>query len=968
MKPTGLLVLLSFFCLMAAAQKPYWQQQVNYNIHVTLNDRDHSLDGDETMEYFNNSDDTLHFIWIHLWANAYKNDRTAFTDQMLENGSTDFYFSNAEDRGYINRLVFKVNGSIAVQEDHPQHQDIIKIKLPVPLAPGQHCKIETPFHVKLPYNFSRGGHIEQSYQATQWYPKAAVYDKKGWHEMPYLDQGEFYSDFGNYEVTITLPENYVVAATGELVKDSTHPANDGSRPEPGAPLKKQHKPFFPAKKTATVAGIASSRTLKTLVYKQHDVIDFAWFADKSFIVKKDTMALPSGRVINVAAYALPVKDKEDYWKNAVKYIKKAVISRSNFIGEYPYNTVTAVQGEMKYTGGMEYPTITLISGVNTDRAMESVIEHEVGHNWLYGILASNEREHPWMDEGMNNYYKGRYAYEPVTTNTTKKQEANLVSERMPENKKDFLLRNLVAEKKDQPIETSSEKFSAANYEAVAYYKASQWMKWVETKLGTTLFDSCMREYYRRWKFKHPYPEDFKAVFEQVSKIDLEEEFISLKTDSKGVNFYSDNHLQTLNTPFNKQLADQSKRTTKLTAFFSFKDTDKYKYIFASPAIGYNKYDKLMIGAMLHNYTLPEEKFQFLIAPMYGTGSKQFNGVGRLDYKLHQGNNGEQFTLSLAAASFNGDAFTDSTGKKNFLRFSKIVPQLKYVFANNNPRSQVLKYLQWKTFFIAEESLLFTRDTINDADVITYPVNNRYVNQLKFVIENNRVLYPYNASLQADQGKNFVRIAFTGNYFFNYAKGGGMNVRLFAGKFFYLGEKTFSKQFATDPYQLNMTGPKGYEDYSYSNYFVGRNDFDGFASQQIMQRDGFFKVRTDLLSSKIGKTDNWLAAANFTSDFPKAFNPLEVLPVKIPLKVFVDVGTYAEAWQKNSNQGKFLYDAGLQLSLFKDVINIYVPILYSKVYRDYFNSTISGNKFLKNIAFSIDVQNLNIKKIFPQFAF
>ncbi|MBL0356889.1 MAG: hypothetical protein IPP72_08335 [Chitinophagaceae bacterium] len=204
MKPTGLLVLVSFVCLMAAAQKPYWQQQVNYTINVTLNDTEHSLDGFEVMEYYNNSEDTLRFIWIHLWANAYKNDRTAFTDQLLENGSTDFYFSNAEDRGYINRLAFKVNGTIAVMEDHPQHQDILKVYLPVPLAPKQSCKIETPFHVKLPYNFSRGGHIDQSYQATQWYPKAAVYDKKGWHEMPYLDQGEFYCDFGNYEVAITF--------------------------------------------------------------------------------------------------------------------------------------------------------------------------------------------------------------------------------------------------------------------------------------------------------------------------------------------------------------------------------------------------------------------------------------------------------------------------------------------------------------------------------------------------------------------------------------------------------------------------------------------------------------------------------------------------------------------------------------------------------------------------------------------
>ena len=170
-------VLLILWCNVAVAglgQAAYWQQQVNYDITVELNDAGHTLTGYEQIEYFNNSPDTLKFIWFHLWPNAYKNDKTAFSDQLLENGSTNFYFSNNEKRGYINRLDFKVNGAVVKMEDHPQHQDIIRIVLTSPLAPGASCTIETPFHVKLPYNISRGGHKEQAYQITQWYPKPAV--------------------------------------------------------------------------------------------------------------------------------------------------------------------------------------------------------------------------------------------------------------------------------------------------------------------------------------------------------------------------------------------------------------------------------------------------------------------------------------------------------------------------------------------------------------------------------------------------------------------------------------------------------------------------------------------------------------------------------------------------------------------------------------------------------------------------
>ena len=190
------------------------------------------------------------------------------------------------------------------------------------------------------------------------------------------------------------------------------------------------------------------------------------------------------------------------------------------------------------------------------------------------------------------------------------------------------------------------------------------------------------------------------------------------------------------------------------------------------------------------------------------------------------------------------------------------------------------------------------------------------------------------------------------------------MRLFAGKFFYTTEKTFLTQFETDRYHLNLTGPKGNEDYTYSNYFVGRNEFEGFSNQQIMNRDGAFKVRTDLLSDKIGKTDDWLTAINLSTSIPKKINPLELLPVKIPLRIFADIGTYADAWKKNAETGRFLYDAGLQLSLLSNTVNIYFPLLYSKVYDDYFKSTITEKRFQKNISFSIDIQHFNLKKIFP----
>ncbi len=940
-----LLILFAFTVsnLALGQSTTYWQQQVNNTIDVSLNDNQHTLDGYIKMEYFNNSPDSLFFIWIHLWPNAFKNDQTALTDQLLENGSTDFYFSDNEKRGYINRLDFKVDYALAKTEDHPQHQDIIKLLLPKPLAPHQHCKIETPFHVKLPFNFSRGGHQGQSYQITQWFPKPAVYDRHGWHPIPYLDQGEFYSEFGNYEVQIHLPANYIVAATGNLVKQEVE-LNTTKKTNTIPAEEIKEKKGFKKNAAEEKAAIPSSNKIKTLVYKQDHVHDFAWFADKSFIEKKDSLQLPSGKIITVAVYSY--KEDQEIWKNSIRYTKQAILNKSLQLGEYPYDIVSVVNGGNG--GGMEYPTITLLESGGNEKTLDFVINHEVGHNWFYGILASNERQFPWMDEGMNTYYDNRYSLQQYGNSFVDfvPVPGSFLKKRMPEDISQTLLQTILKIKKDQPINGPSDSFTNYNYNAIVYIKTGNWMKMLEDSLGKAVFDQCMKTYFQRWQFKHPYPEDFKNILDEVS----------------GKNTASYFSLLNQRGPIPEKKA---KKDIRLTSFFSLKNAHDHHYIAIAPMAGINFYDKVMLGLAIHNYSLPPTKFQFIAIPLFGTASKQFNGIGKLSYHWYPGNHGAQAIIAVSGSRFHYDSFTDSMGTKAYLSFSKISPSFKYIFGNTHPRTTITRYIQWKTFLLKEQGLQFQRDTIRQLDIITYPFASRYLNQLQFVIENNRKLYPWRAAFQGEQGDGFIRLNFTGNYYFNYVKGGGLAVRIFAGKFIYTADKTFARQFATDAFHLNMTGPKGNEDYTYSNYFFGRNEFDKAASQQIMIRDGAFKVRTDMLSDKVGKTDNWLAAVNLTTDIPANINPLQLLPFKIPLKAFLDLGTYAEAWKNNAPTGRFVYDAGLQLSLFKNTVNVYFPLLYSKLYKDYIKSTIPDKQFLRNIVFSIDLQNISLQKFIPQ---
>jgi hypothetical protein len=206
-----------FSPFLKASPQAYFQQEVNYKINVTLNDRNHELNGFESVGYINNSPDTLGFLYFHLWPNAYRDNKTDLAKELFSVNGRSKLFNDKELRGYIDSLDFEADGYRVNWNLLPGSPDICKIILNKPLKPSDTIFISTPFHVKIPKGVtSRLGHIGESYQISQWYPKPAVFDGSGWHQMSYLDQAEFYSEFGSFDVSITLPANYIVGATGNL--------------------------------------------------------------------------------------------------------------------------------------------------------------------------------------------------------------------------------------------------------------------------------------------------------------------------------------------------------------------------------------------------------------------------------------------------------------------------------------------------------------------------------------------------------------------------------------------------------------------------------------------------------------------------------------------------------------------------------------------------------------------------------
>lgn len=530
-KTIGLLIFL-FRCLQGDAQpvQSYWQQEVNYTIEVELDDYKHFLTGNISMEYINHSPDTLHYLWFHLWPNAYKSNNTAFAKQKVANGSTEFYYSSDADRGYIDQLDFRVNGHSASTINDSVHIDIVQLLLNEPLLPGNSITITTPFHVKIPKTFSRFGHVGQSYQVTQWYPKPAVYDRYGWHQMPYLDQGEFYSEFGSFQVAITLPKNYVVGATGTLLNDAENKWLDSlaainrmklqnneqftNDPPPSPFAKNKEEDNFPP----------SAQETKTLQYVADDVHDFAWFADKRYHVMKSQVMLP-GKNTPVTTWAMFLDQHITQWKQAVHVVDSSVLYYSKWVGNYPYPQATAVEGPLQAGDGMEYPMITVVSGgFGNKKSLETVIAHEVGHNWFYGILAFNEREHPWMDEGINSYYENRYVEtrypnQGLVTSLLAKPFDLTSYQRGYQN---YLVYVLQAYRRaDQPMDLNATDFTSLNYAAIVYAKTAVVFQYLAAYLGIENFDRLMHQFYEQWAFKHPYPDDLEHFFETNTHKELD---------------------------------------------------------------------------------------------------------------------------------------------------------------------------------------------------------------------------------------------------------------------------------------------------------------------------------------------------------------------------------------------------------------------------------------------------------------
>jgi hypothetical protein len=945
----GVVLAMPYFQVSA---QEYFQQEVNYKINVTLNDRRNELDAFISVEYINNSPDTLGFLYFHLWPNAYSNNNTGLAKEILRRDGKTKLFGDPELRGLIDSLNFNIQGSPVRWNLLPDTSDICKIILNEPIRPGDTILITTPFHVVIPKGItSRLGHIGESYQISQWYPKPAVYDRNGWHQMPYLDQGEFYSEYGSFDVSITLPENYIVGATGNLQnmdeveklemlsedKSWINTANSGNDPFP-----------------------PSSKEMKTLRYTESNIHDFAWFADKRFHVLKGKVRLPeSGREVDT--WAMFTNQEAPLWTRSIEYINNALLYFSKWNGDYPYNTFTAIQSALTSGAGMEYPGLTVIGLAGDPYLLDEVIAHEICHSWFYSAIGSNERRYPYMDESFASAYESRYMeqrYPGKKLWEIKFANIKLAKlfqiDKMPVQRIQELEWLVPARMNlEQPVNLDATKYTYNNYGGIVYYKAGLGLNYLRAYLGDSIFDTIMHDYYGKWKNKHPQPEDLRRVFESGTNKDLTWFFDDFLGTTKRIDYkivkLSDNKLLIKNKGeiiaplllsgmigdsissekwidgfegkrwidtdtknYSELKIDPQHKMTELFRLnnnirtsgifrkrdpiqpqflYTIDDPDKHSIIYL-PAFDWNKTDGFMVGLALHNGTLLPKPIEYFAMPFYSFRNQGITGYGKVSLNIIP------YNKFIRRASFSMEA--SQFGAPGDQKYHNLKLGSDLYFRSKDMTLQ----LNQKVF-----GYYIKASDLNQINLLQQAKMRSYL-QFGYLIESKGMINPYNILLSFEAGKAYQKTSLELNYKHSYnGKGNGLDIRIFAGTML---------ENSSDPiYAFASSGRGGREQYLYSGVYPDRfGEFPKtfFSRQMAMSEGGLVTPVND----SIGYSRR-ICSLSLASSLPG-------ITSKIPVKPFATL-LINDGNTIQNIKSRLFFEAGFKSGIW-NFFEIYIPVLVS----------------------------------------
>lgn len=486
------IIILSLLCNAQLALSQYWQQEANYTIDVVLDTSTHQYTGSQTIEYTNNSPDELSKLYYHLYFNAFQPGSmmdvrsTTIMDPDKRVGDRISKLSK-EEQGWIFVKDAKVNG---VACDYEEDGTILIVYLEESIKPGQTVMLDLEYRAQIPLQVRRSGRDSKEgidYSMTQWYPKLCAYDYDGWHPNPYVGR-EFYGNWGDFNVNITLPGNYIIGGTGKLLNPD----------EVGQQINGK-----------TIRYINQDE-VKTWKFAAKNIHDYAWGADPDYTHLRESTT--DG--VQLDYYFQATETNKENWESLHTYMDASIKYMNARFGKYPYPRYAFIQGG---DGGMEYPMATLITGERPIGSLVGVSVHEWMHSWYQMMMATDEAQFPWMDEGFTSFGSSEVMNHLRAEGLLEGEVQMNPIENTMINYTEFTKSGY-----EEPLTTHADHYNTNYaYGVGSYVKGAVYLKQLEYVIGKEAFDRVLLAYYDQWKFKHPTAKSFLRVAEVESDMVLD---------------------------------------------------------------------------------------------------------------------------------------------------------------------------------------------------------------------------------------------------------------------------------------------------------------------------------------------------------------------------------------------------------------------------------------------------------------
>ena len=479
----------------------YWQNRADYDLKATLDTGAKSVSGEMVFRYTNNSPETLSYIWMQLEQNAFR--KNSLSSEVYSQGSR-WNPGNFEGGDKLTRVEQVVAGAGGARKRVPltirEGETMMRVPLAEPLAPGKVATLEMAWNFVVPeHGADRMGRDKALFEIAQWYPRAAVYDDlRGWNNDPYIGQGEFYCDYGDYTMSVTVPAGYIVAGTGllENPKDVLTAAQVARLDEALKTDKVIH--VISAEELKSGAARPTKSGMLTWKFRAKNVRDAVWAASPDY-------QWDATNYKGIYAFGYYRPSAADLWVESADMAKMSIQEYSERWFQYPWPQISVVEGPVS---GMEYPMLAMEDHSQSKQGLYNVITHEVGHNWFPMIVGSNERVYMWQDEGFNTFINTFSEARRFPKDGDQMQRA--MGERAE-------VEQAMRTDQDGPVMTPPDRIAEPLLGISAYVKPSVGLQLLRQEiLGPEAFDEAFRTYVAKWAFKHPAPADFFRTMEDAS--------------------------------------------------------------------------------------------------------------------------------------------------------------------------------------------------------------------------------------------------------------------------------------------------------------------------------------------------------------------------------------------------------------------------------------------------------------------